>query len=196
MMDTSTHLSGLERWLLVIPLIGGIVFGLLPLLVPEPFASFTGYPGNDPFIYRLAGAATFGYAVALIIGIWRGTWAAVRIVVIAVLTFNLTSLYACVFEIISPSTAGGARLVVYLILTTSLIIVATTSAMLYRHRMEARPAPNIASWVRIFIVIATVLASAFGLTPLFTPQINHLFGFKVTDLFLYKQAGPARWAMP
>src|SRR5260370_29641247 len=139
MMDTSSRLSGLERWLLVIPLLGGLVFGLLPLLVPAPFASFTGFPGNDPFIYRLAGAATFGYAAALILGMWQGTWAAVRLVVIAVLTFNLASLYACGFEILSPSTTGGAKPMVYLILATSLIIVALTSKMLYRQRNDTRP---------------------------------------------------------
>jgi hypothetical protein len=190
-MDISSRLSGLERWLLVIPLAGGAIFGLFPLLVPGPFATFTGFPGNDPFIYRLAGAATFGYAVALGLGIRQGTWAAVRSIVIAVLTFNLASLYACSFEIISPNTNGGVRLVVYLILATSLIIVAITGTMLYRHGKDEKPAPNIASWVVTFIVIATVLATAFGLTPLFYPQINHLFGFKVTDLFLYRQAGAA-----
>nr|HET6901873.1 hypothetical protein [Ktedonobacteraceae bacterium] len=189
MMDTSSRLSGLERWLLVVPLAGGLIFGLFPLLAPGAFAAFTAYSGNDPFIDRLAGAATFGYAVALILGIRQGTWAAVRLVVIAVLTFNLASLYACGFELISPSTAGGARPVVYLILVTSIVIVAITGAMLYRHRADARPARDIASWVGTFIVVATILALIFGLTPLFYPQLTHLFGFKVTDVFLYRQAG-------
>lgn len=188
-MDTSSRLSGLERWLLVVPLAGGLVFGLFPLLVPGAYAAFTAYSGNDPFIYRLAGAATFGYAIALILGIRRGTWAAVRLVVIAVLTFNLASLYACGFELISPSTAGGAKPVIYLILATSLVIVAITGSMLYRHRADTRPARDIASWVVTFIVVATILALVFGLTPLLYPQLTHLFGFKVTDLFLYRQAG-------
>src|SRR5947209_11781257 len=180
-MERSSRLSGLERWLLALPLAGGLVFGLFPLLVPVAFASFTGFSGNDPFIYRLAGAATFGYAVALGLGLRQGTWAAVRLVVIAVLTFNLASLYACCVELVSPSS-GGVRPVVYLILAASLVIVGITGTLLYRHRQDEKPAPNIASWVVRFIVIATVLATAFGLTPLFYPQINHLFGFKVTDL--------------
>jgi hypothetical protein len=188
-MDTSSRLSGLERWLLVLPLLGGLVFGLLPLLAPQQFASFTGFPGNDPYIYRLAGAATFGYAVALTLGIRQGTWASVKLVVIAVLTFNLASLYACIFEIVSPSTTGGAKPVAYLILAVSLIFVAITGTMLYRHRLEARPVRNIAAWVVTFIVIAAVLAFVFGLSPLFYPQSFHLFGFKVTDLLLYRQAG-------
>lgn len=188
-MDTSSRLSGLERWLLLIPLAGGAVFGLFPLLVPGQFAAVTGYLGNDPYIYRLAGAATFGYAVALTLGIRQGTWAAVRIVVIAVLAFNLASLYACAFELISPSTSGGARPVVYLILATSIAIVAITGTMLYRHRADARPVPDIAAWVVRFIVIATILALAFGLVPLIYPYFTRSFGFKATDLFLYRQAG-------
>jgi len=190
-METSSRLSGLERWLLALPLAGGLVFGLFPFLVPVAFASFTGSSGNDPFIYRLAGAATFGYAVALALGLQQGTWAAVRLVVIAVLTFNLASLYACSFELLSPSTNGGVKPIVLLILATSIAIVAMCGGLLYRHRTDARPTPNIAPWVGRFIVVATILALVFGLTPLFYPQLNHLFGFKVTDLFLYRQAGAA-----
>lgn len=66
-----------------------------------------------------------------------------------------------------------------------------TGMLLYRHRQDAKLAPNIASWIVTFIVIATILAATFGLTPLFYPQLNQLFGFKVTDLFLYGQAGAA-----
>jgi hypothetical protein len=51
--------------------------------------------------------------------------------------------------------------------------------------------PDIASWLVTFIVIATVLAATFSLTPLFYPQLNRLFGFKVTDILLYGQAGAA-----
>src|SRR5437588_12882637 len=125
-MDISSRLSGLERWLLVLPLAGGAFFGLFPLLVPGPFATFTGFPGNDPFIYRLAGAATFGYAVALGLGMRQGTWAAVRLIVIAVLTFNLASLYACIFELISPSSNREIVPVVFFILVVSILVVAIT----------------------------------------------------------------------
>lgn len=190
-MDRSSRLSNLERWLLALPLAGGLVFGLFPLLVPVTFASFTGGLGNDPFIYRLAGAATFGYAIALSLGLRQGTWEGVRLVVIAVLTFNLASLYACGFEILSPSTTSGVKPIVYLILATSIAVVAITGVLLYRHRTDARPTANIALWVVKFIVVATILAIIFSLTPLFYPQIARLFGFKVTDLFLYRQAGAA-----
>lgn len=190
-MDTSTRLSTLERWLILLPLAAGIVFGLYPLLAPEQFASLIGFPGNDPFIYRLAGAATFGYAVGLAFGLRQGTWAAVKLVVIAVLTFNLASLYACGLEIIRPTTFDATRPVIYLILVTSLFFVAMTATLLYRHRHDAKLAPNIASWVVILIVIATILAATFGLTPLFYPQVFKLVGYKVTDIFLFGQAGAA-----
>jgi hypothetical protein len=42
-MDTSARLSSLERWLIVLPLLGGLVFGLFPLLVPGLFATLTGF---------------------------------------------------------------------------------------------------------------------------------------------------------
>ena len=35
------------------------------------------------------------------------------------------------------------------------------------------------------------MSAIFGLVPLFYPQFNQLFGFKVTDIFLYGQAGAA-----
>ena len=173
------------------PLAAAVVFGLFPLLAPEQFASVTGFPGNDPFIYRLAGAATFGYAVGLAFGLRRGTWAAVKLVVIAVLTFNLASLYACGSEIIRTANIGGAKPVIYLILVTSVFFVAMRATLLYRHRQDAKLPPTIASWVVVLIVIATILAATFGLSPLFFPQVFKLVGYKVTDIFLFGQAGAA-----
>jgi hypothetical protein len=190
-MDSSTRLNTLERWLIVLPFAGGLVFGLFPLLFPALFASLTGFSYNDPFISRLAGASTLGYAIGLALGLRQGTWAAVRLMIIAVLTFNLASIYVCIAQIIHPDTIGGARPVVYLILVTSIGFVILTTALLYRHRHEAKMSPNIASWIPLFIVIATILAAIFGLLPLFFPQLNRLFGFKATNLFLYGQAGAA-----
>ncbi len=174
--------------LLALPLVAGAVFGLFPLLIPVSFGRFLDFPGNDPFIYQLAGAATFGYTVALVLGLREGTWVAVKLPVKAVLTFNLASLYACGVELVSPSTDGRVQLIVYLILTTSVVFVVMTAWLLYHHRNDGNLAPDIASWVVALIVIATILAFVFGLLPLFYPQFGRLFGFKVTDLFLYRQA--------
>ena len=55
-------------WLLVLLVLSGAFFGLAPFLAPAQFASATGFAGTDVFLYRLAGAATFGYGVGLVIG--------------------------------------------------------------------------------------------------------------------------------
>src|SRR5262249_1031197 len=108
---TASQLTPWQRWALVVPLAGGAGFGLLPLLVPVQIATATGYSGDDPFVGRLAGAATFGYAVALALGIREGRWPALRAVVVATLTFNIISLIACAIEI----GADRATAVVFLI---------------------------------------------------------------------------------
>jgi hypothetical protein len=87
--EDRTKLSALERLLLLLSTAGGLVFGALPLLLGGAFGKALGFPGNDSFVYRLAGAATLGYAVALILGLRQGDWAPLRLVVIGTLTFNL-----------------------------------------------------------------------------------------------------------
>lgn len=184
----TAQLSRAERYLLALPMLGGIVFGILPLLFPGVLAALTGYPGNDRYIYWLAGAATFGYAVALGLGIRQGAWAPVRLLVIAVLTFNLASLYACVSEI----AGGAAQPIVYLILVTSLSFVAICAALLLTHREGPAEPPEIARWVVWFLLIATILAATFGLLPLLATHLfGTTFGFQATDVFLYRQAGAA-----
>src|SRR5437870_2710071 len=110
--DGALQLRGGERLLLLLPLAGGLVFGLGPYLLPGQFGRFFGYAGNDHFIYRLAGASTFGYAVSLGLSARAPHWSSIKLVVLAVLGFNLASIYACLTEL-----AGGDRQpVVYLIL--------------------------------------------------------------------------------
>jgi hypothetical protein len=184
----ATRLSGLERALMVLPLLGGAFFGLLPLLVPVQFASATGYPGNDVYIYRLAGCATFGYAVGLTFALLQDRWEQLHMLVIAVFTFNLASIYACLVEIFG----GSAQPVIYLILPTSILFVALTATLLYIHRDVPPQAPNVANRTIYTLVAAVVLAGIFGLLPLFIPsQFGQLFGFKATDLFIFRQAGAA-----
>jgi len=181
-------LSSLERTLLLLPTAGGLVFGVLPLLLGGAFGAALGFPGNDSFIYRLAGAATFGYAVALIMGLRQGDWAPLRLVVIGTLTFNLASIYACIVQII----AGDANLFEYLILGTSIAITAITFWVLNRHAGVERPAASTSVWYTRFVILGTVLSGVFGLMPLFIPVLGaKLLGFHGTDVFLIRQAGAA-----
>ena len=181
-------LSNLERILLLLPLAGGLVFGLFPLLLGGSFGATFGAPGNDSFIYRLGGAATLGYAVALIMGLRQGDWAPLRLVVIAILTFNLASIFACLIQLM----AGKTNILVYLILGTSIAISAITLWVLNRHAGDKQMAGDVSTLYIRFLVLGTVLSGAFGLLPLLIPvQGAQLLGFHGTDVFLIRQAGAA-----
>jgi hypothetical protein len=184
--EERTKLSNLERILLLLPTAGGLVFGVFPLLFGSAFGTVLGAPGNDAFIYRLAGATTLGYAVALIMGIRQGEWTPLRLVVIATFAFNLASIYACVVQLLT----GNINLVIYLILGTSIAITAITASMLNRHAGLERPAPDISVWYTRFIILGTILSAVFGLMPLLIPVFGaQLLGFHGTDVFLIRQAG-------
>lgn len=168
------------------PLAGGIVFGVLPLLVPVELARATGYAGDEPYVGQLAGAATLGYAVALALELPAARWERLRIVVLAVLVFNVASIYACLVEI----ATGRGLPIVLLILGTSVAIVLITLALISRHATP-RSAPDIAPWLVWVIAVASALAAAFGMLPLLAPELGRGFGFAVTDVFLYRQGGAA-----
>lgn len=187
-MNANPRLSLVERILLLVPAAGGLVFGLAPLLVPAAFAALTGASGDDPYIYRLTGAASFGYAVALFLAFTRAQWNAARLVLIATLVFNLGSVYAVAAQVAS----GYASFVVYLILAASILIIVIALWMLYSHRALAVPAPDSAEWLVWFLRVTTLLAAGVGLLFLFFPGvIALLFGYKGTDVFLYRQGGAA-----
>lgn len=186
--QSSVVLTGLEKLLLIVPLLGGLFFGLMPLLAPTLLAQISNAPGNDPYIYRLAGAATLGYAIALIMAIMGGKWLPARIVVIATLTFNIASLYAIVMTIL----AGDAAWIVYAILVASISITAITAWLLYRHRPAPAVTPDVAPWLVWLVRLLMVIATLVGASVLFAPTLfAQVFGLAGTDIFLYRQAGAA-----
>ncbi|MBX7233696.1 MAG: hypothetical protein K1X65_04875 [Caldilineales bacterium] len=185
---SSVALTGLEKLLLVVPLLGGLFFGLVPLLAPKFLAQISAAPGNDPYIYRLAGAATLGYAIVLTMAIMGGRWLPARIVVIATLAFNLGSLYAIALTV----AGGGAAWIVYAILVASIAITAITAWMLYRHRPAPAVTPDVAPWLAWLVRLLMVVATLVGASVLFAPVLfAQIFGLAGTDLFLYRQAGAA-----
>lgn len=186
--EDRAKLSTLERFLLLLPIAGGLVFGLFPLLLGGAFGAALGFPGNDSFAYRLGGAATLGYAVALIMGLRQSDWAPLRLVVIATLTFNIASIYACVVQLI----AGETNILIYLILGTSIAITVITTWLLNRHAAIERAASDVSVWYTRFLILGTVLSAVFGLMPLLIPALGaKLLGFYGTDIFLIRQAGAA-----
>jgi hypothetical protein len=186
--EESMQLSNLERILLLLPIAGGLVFGLFPLLFGGSFGAALGFPGNDSFVYRLGGAATLGYAIALIMGLRQTDWAPLRLVVIATLAFHLASIVACVIQL----AAGETNIVIYLILGTSIAITAITGWLLNRHAGGKHAAADASVWYIRFLILGTVLSAAFGLLPLLIPTFGaKLLGFYGTDVFLMRQAGAA-----
>lgn len=195
-MDTSstttvpakTLLSGWERALLILPGLAGLVIGLFPLLLPQVFASLAQFPATDEYIYRLAGSATLGYGVALIIGLFQKGWHVVRLPVIGTLLFNVASLYACGSAIVQ----GHAPYSVYFVLVCSILFVAITGLLFARHAGVPPLEADLESrFLRIFLVIGAIAAGFFGVLPLFVPWFFQNFGFAIDAPFILQQAGAA-----
>ena len=166
----------------------GFVFGLLPLLVPSQFASISGFPGNDTYVYRLAGAATLGYGVALALALRRGRWMPMRPLVAATLTFNAASLIACAIALAD----GSATWIVYLITAASLLFVAGTSLILVRRGDAPQTPSDIAALFAVLLAALSCVALITGLLPLIIPvRAGQFFGLRATDVFLYRQSGAA-----
>lgn len=184
--DKLAQTTGTERGLLLVPTIAGIVFGVLPFFMGGAFGRAVGYSGNDTFIYRLAGAATLGYGIAYVLGLRQTAWAPLRLVVIATLTFNVASIYACIAAILN----GTANWFSYVITGASIIIIAITAWVLNQHKGAPKPAGDVSKATIRGLILGVVLSGAFGLLPLIVPALlAHLVGFKGTDVFIIRQAG-------
>jgi hypothetical protein len=91
------------RWVpavLALATLSAAVFGLGPQL-PGPFASLMGYRGTDEYVYRLAGAACFGYAAMGIQELRSLHWDDMRLPNVMALVFNGLGFLASVFEILA-----------------------------------------------------------------------------------------------
>jgi hypothetical protein len=177
-------------WLLII---AGGFFGLASFIAPVTFADLTRFAGTDLFTYRLAGAATFAYAVGLAAGT-RASWVELRIPIASTLAFNAASILACLLAIIG----GGASWIVFVILLASVLFTAGTWQLLRQPPLQAtgkaraeleRP---IAQWLVWLYVIGVAAAAVFGLAPLLLGgQFGVLVGASGDDPFVYRQAGAA-----
>ena len=181
------------RPLLYLLILAGGFFGLASFIAPATFADVTGFAGTDLFTYRLAGAATFAYAIGLVAGT-RASWVELRIPIASTLTFNAASIFACLVAILT----GGAQPVVLVILLASVVFTAGTWQLLREPPLEAagkaraeleRP---IADWLVVLYVIGVAAAALFGLGPLLLGgQFGVLVGASGDDSFVYRQAGAA-----
>ena len=96
--------------ILILATISAAVFGLGPQL-PQAFAAIFGYRGTDEYVYRLAGAACFGYAIMGIAELRSRAWGDMRLPNIAALVFNALAFLASMSEILAGRTTLLAALV-------------------------------------------------------------------------------------
>lgn len=115
---------------LALATVSAAVFGLGPQ-VTRPFAALMGYKGTDEFVYRLAGAACFGYAAMGIQELRSLHWDDMRLPSVMALVFNGLAFLASLFEIL----AGRATLLVYLVaLAAGFFTVAIATILARRGR--------------------------------------------------------------
>jgi hypothetical protein len=176
------------RLLLLVQVAAAGFFGIVPLLLPQTFASLFGYTGRDELMYRLAGAASTGYAVAALVAlVARPTWAELRIPVWATLTFNAGAAFAAALTVAS----GDRGILPVFILVAASVFAVFAAYWLFR---DVGPAiPSGASFeigFRIVLALATLIAAVFGLFPLLAPErFATLFNLSGQDQFIFRLAG-------
>ncbi len=118
------------RVILILATAAAAVFGLGPLLVPRTFASLGGLSTEDIWVLRLAGASTFGYALAGVLEVRASRWAAIRLQVFAAIVFNGLSLVAAALYVVR----GGRSWLALLILAATILFTAALIWGAYQHR--------------------------------------------------------------
>jgi hypothetical protein len=59
----------------------GLIFGLIDLLIPEQWGTFTNWPIQDPTMYRLVGAAILAFTASSILAYRETDWEKVILIV-------------------------------------------------------------------------------------------------------------------
>jgi hypothetical protein len=178
------------RAVLLIQVAVGGLFGLVPFAVPAASADLSGFTGAEPFIYRLAGAASLGYAVAAGVALANARWHQLRIPMVATLVFNLSAVVAALLSV----AEGDRQFVVFLILVAAAAFSLVSAYWLVRNEGPPPPSddPGIAGWFHVALAAATAAALIFGLGPLLVPQqLAEFGGFADADRFVYRMAGAA-----
>jgi hypothetical protein len=178
------------RGLLFLQVAAAGFFGLVPLLFPQTFASWFGYTGRDELMYRLAGAASTGYAVAALIAlVTRLTWGELRIPVVATLTFNVAAAAAAGMVFVN---GDRSQLPGFILVAASLFAVISAYWLLRNEGLVLPAGAPFDVPFRIVIVLATLTAAVFGLFPLLAPdRFATLFNLSGQDAFIFRLAGAA-----
>lgn len=178
------------RLLLAVQALAAIVLGVIPLGLPATFASVTGYSGDDPYIYRLAGAATAGYLIAALVAlVGRKRWADLRIPIAATLTFTAAAAVSCAITVVG----GDSHWVVFVVLLAAAAFAVLAGYWLRRDQgAPIVPGTGLDQASRVIIGLATLSAGVFGLLPLIAPlTFASVFGLVGTDIWVFRMAGSA-----
>ena len=166
----------------------GLVFGLAPLLASGAYASTLGFSGDDTLVYRLGGAATFGYFVAPVIALaWRAGWRQIAIPAIATLTFTIGAFLASAWELL----VGAQQSVVPFMVIAGAVFTVIAAYWVRRDEgpSEDRGRP-LTMPARVVLALATLSAGTFGVLPLLVPDtFASLFGVIGTDTWVFRLAG-------
>jgi hypothetical protein len=179
------------RALLVLQVVVAGLFGLLPLVLPDTFASLTGGAQSEAFIYRIAGAATFGYALMALVALFRPRWVELRVPVVATFSFNLA---AAAGALISLGDRDG-RPIVFVVAIAATVFTLAAGYWLYRNegpQPEPEEGGRLEGGFRATLILATGAALFFGVTPLFMTRLfAEAVALPTEDLFIYRMGGAA-----
>ena len=177
------------RFLLVVQLLAAGLFGVVPYFFPTVAADAGELTGAEPFIYRLAGAAALGYAVAAALVIMKPAWYRFRIPAAASYTFNSAAVVAALMTVFED----GSNFWVWFILVAASAFVLVLSYVTTRNEGPPAPEqPSLDSAARVLLTVASIAAAFFGLAPLVAAEWFAEFGgFDPSDLFIYRLAAAA-----
>ena len=177
------------RGLLAVQVVAAAFFGLVPFIVPGEFARLFQLRGDEPYVYRLAGAAATGYAVVAALGLVRGRWVELRIPLVATLSFFFATLVAALLSI----EEAGIQPLSGLVLIVPILFLPITGGWLIRYwraRQVDRSAPRLEPGFRVTLGLATVAAFTFGVLPTLLPRtLMSVAGLAETDLVIVRLAG-------
>lgn len=176
------------RATLVAQAVAGLVFGVVPLVVPAAVVSLLGFSGDDPLIYRLGDAATTGYFVAPALAIaWGAGWHQIRIPAIATLTYTIGAFAASAYEL----ATGVTQPIVPFVVVAGAVFSVITAYWLRRDEGSAFDSGRrLDTPARVILGLATLSAATFGLLPLIAPgTFASLFGLAGTDTWVFRLAG-------
>lgn len=177
------------RGLLVVQVLVAGLFGFFPYLAPDAFAALFGLTPGPVLVYRLAGAASLGYAAMALAGLFEPSWYTLRISAVASLAFNVAAVVGALLSLLG----GEVKPLVIFIAVAASAFALVAAYWVVRDR-GAEPATTwpVVGWFRLVLLLATLAAAFFGLAPLLAPgPFATLSGLPGGDPFVYRLAGAA-----